>query len=164
MVGPRFVGATTLTIAHRLRPTLSFGLSAQVSTTRVAFESVSRGGGLACGVRLDDATVMCRGFEDYGQVSGAPAIRDVLGVSSGGLDRCGADRSGGVFCWGNDYWGQAFPDSIRGVAAGAAHPYAVNGDDVLSCWGDVVGLVDLPENILFASVAVGTTYSCGRRH
>ena len=87
--------------------------------------------------------------------SGAPEIgsSDWRQVSAGGDHTCGIRRSGRLFCWGSDNFGQlgngattgprSTPAEVSGtatdwasVSAGARHTCAVKTTGRLYCWGD----------------------------
>lgn len=89
---------------------------------------------------------------DAGAVSLTP-LQDVADIAAGESHSCALDRSGRVFCWGENLIGQlglgaasgetARPSpvplptlsAIRAIASGFNHSCAITGDRGLRCWG-----------------------------
>jgi alpha-tubulin suppressor-like RCC1 family protein len=139
----------------RLTPVAVNGLDASAV-------SLSPGDSHACAA-LDTGAVKCWGSNGYGQLGdGLTALRtsptDVYGLNggfasvvSGGNHSCGLTSSGGVYCWGNNRFGQLGDNSLtsrtspvpvyglsQGVlelAAGSNHTCARTASQVL-CWGN----------------------------
>lgn len=113
--------------------------------------------------------VFCWGFNDDGRVGlgyantsgcdcvpAAPATPVMIGVvqiSAGGFHTCALSASGGVYCWGWNYYGQlgngyenggarvlAPPPApvltgVAAITAGLEYECAVTGAGAMSCWG-----------------------------
>lgn len=124
------------------------------------------GGAHTCALRAD-ATVWCWGWNAYGQLGREPdpmgerrqptpirvaGLADVVRLSAGRVHNCALTRSGRVYCFGWNEYGQlgvpaslpysASPVEIRDIgqvislSAGSHHTCAVNTAGSVYCWGD----------------------------
>ncbi len=106
--------------------------------------------------------MLCWGYDQYGQVDGAPNATSpyyssgsppgggtFTQVSAGGNHTCGIRTSGTMLCWGDDQYGQV--DGVPGsyssgsppgggtfteVSAGETHTCGIRTSGTILCWGD----------------------------
>jgi alpha-tubulin suppressor-like RCC1 family protein len=115
----------------------------------------------ACAV-VEDGSVRCWGYSDYGQLGNGAALDDVAfrvpvdvqgiadayAITSFGDHTCALDTSGAAWCWGANDYGQlgdgsgttsAVPVGVAGtfasIDAGYAHTCAVTNVGGVQCWG-----------------------------
>lgn len=107
----------------------------------------------AC-AKMTDGTLRCWGLSFGGVVD--PGLTDVSAVALGEGHRCAIGREGGgsrgVYCWGDNAFGQcgqtvlepvlgpafvfSLPGDVLDVSVGSAHSCAWTGAGELFCWGD----------------------------
>jgi len=106
----------------------------------ITVDSISTGMYHTCGVKTDGSLV-CWGYDGYGQVSGPNAAADAFTrVSGGGYHTCGLKEDGGLACWGQDGYGQVSgpngsSDTFVQVSGVGYHTCGVKADGSLTCWG-----------------------------
>ena len=136
-------------------PAGSLALSASAS-------QVSAGSNHTCAV-TSDGGVVCWGFNSSGQVGDGTRVQrnspvavsglgsGVLSVVSGHLHSCALTSTGGVKCWGANFYGQlgdggggtaTTPVDVQGltngviaIATGSDHTCAVTSGGAVKCWG-----------------------------
>lgn len=143
------------TIIESRTPVAVNGLSSGVTV-------ISVGNDHACAL-TDDAGVLCWGNNSRGQlgdgttkdistpitVSGLPS--DVIIISSGYAHTCASTDSNGLFCWGDNYFGQLggaaassivpqavenLPSDVTSITSGYTHSCAHDNGGEILCWGD----------------------------
>jgi alpha-tubulin suppressor-like RCC1 family protein len=168
--------------------------------TPPVFRQVSAGGSHGCGVTTENQ-LYCWGNNNTGQlgtgttsppsrfpVAVATTLRFRM-VSAGATFTCGVTGFDGLYCWGENNYGQlgngtrtdsprpvrvATNIRIRAVSAGAHHACAVSIGDIVYCWGrnDFGQIGDgtrtdrpVPTRPAgwshFSSVSAGNGFSCG---
>ena len=167
-----------------------------------AFVSLVGGLGFTCGLTTE-REALCWGVNDVGQLgdgntgTDSPVPVAVLGghrfasIAGGGQHTCGLTTEGGVYCWGDNGYGQLgdgktgqdsdVPVPIQGahtfasVAAGSYHTCGLTTDAEAYCWGfNTSGQLgdgnldqdsDTPTAVQggyrFASIVAGTLHTCG---
>jgi alpha-tubulin suppressor-like RCC1 family protein len=185
-------------VAHYTQPEASLFPTA-------AFD-VAVGQGHLCIVEWQDGGVFCQGWGRYGQLGNGetrdatlpvPVVLDVgdgspldfCQVSVGNWHTCGLDLNGGVWCWGNNTYGQLGDGSgmnqvipvrldsalrFADVACGTYHTCAVDSDGAAWCWGnndygqlgdtttdDRATPVSVTGGHVFEKLAVGALFTCG---
>ncbi|ACL23603.1 RCC1 domain-containing protein [Chloroflexus aggregans] len=125
--------------------------------------AIAAGGAHTCAL-TSSGGVWCWGGNDSGQlgdgsytdrstpgaVSGLPS--GVTAIAAGGAHTCARTSSGGVWCWGGNFYGQlgdgtttdrstpgavsGLPSGVTAIAAGNYHTCALTGSDGVWCWGD----------------------------
>ena len=133
------------------------------------FSQLSVGGLFACGIRLENGSIICWGFPgDSVCVSHTPAAGqlvaptgDFVSISSGFYSSCALDKTGAVSCWGAGTatddpaelcmgstfnLGQAAPPTgtFRSVKVAANHACGVKTDGTIACWGAGTSDEDCP--------------------
>lgn len=125
-------------------------------------DSLQCGAKHTCAHRSDDA-LWCWGSNAYGQIGDGtttdrttPTQVSMLGntvvrVGTGGSHTCAFDKSGAVWCWGNNQYGQLgvgdmvgrqVPTKLNGIAninqiwPGGSHTCALDTKFTLWCWGN----------------------------
>jgi alpha-tubulin suppressor-like RCC1 family protein len=100
-----------------------------------SFVSVAVGGDHLCAIR-SDGRAFCWGFGERGQLGSGKiegflaAPVEVVGlpaataISAGGEFTCALTAAGGVYCWGNDEYGQV-GDGVADINASRPAPFAV---------------------------------------
>jgi alpha-tubulin suppressor-like RCC1 family protein len=156
----------------------------RVSTT-VAFRTLASGGTMTCGL-TPAGTAYCWGLAGSA-IALAPALVpgsiQFADLTGGRGYVCGRTSAGRVYCWGSVFtWAARTPTAVRGdmlfaqISAGASHACGVALADGLGyCWGrmDTYPLgsaipqgvretpVAIPGGLRYASVAAGSTFTCG---
>ncbi len=143
------------TIGERTTPTSVVGLSNGVS-------AISLGMLHSCAL-MTDGTMRCWGDNGWGQLGdgtttnrAAPTIpsglaSDVVEISLGDAHTCALRSTGGVKCWGSNYYRalgdgtqsdrhvptdvSALASGATSIAAGGLHSCAVLDDTTVKCWG-----------------------------
>jgi alpha-tubulin suppressor-like RCC1 family protein len=141
-------------------------LPVQVTALGAHVVQVAAGGFHTC-ARKDDGTLWCWGQNNDGELGVADPSQTpspspvqvtslgtgVVDVATSWLHVCARVADGGLWCWGNNFWGDVgdgktheFPDSpmkvatltgVAGVAAGGNHTCALVGcSRALWCWGN----------------------------
>jgi hypothetical protein len=101
-----------------------------------------------CALRTD-RTVVCWGWDAYGEATVPTGLASVAQVSAGDLHTCALKTDGTVVCWGDNYFGQATVPagltSVAQVSASAYHTCALTTDGTVVCWGwDGYGQATVP--------------------
>lgn len=141
--------------SNRLTPVDVTGLSTDVT-------SVSLGLGHGCALTSAGA-MKCWGRNSYGELGDGTTIdratpvdvvglaSDVTSISAGGAHTCALSVTGGVQCWGYNFYGQlgdgtttarltpagvtGLASGVAALAAGVAHTCAVTTAEGAKCWG-----------------------------
>jgi alpha-tubulin suppressor-like RCC1 family protein/uncharacterized protein YjdB len=154
------VGTTTLTATAT-----SGGVSAtaEVTVTRIGFDSVSAGTSVVCGLSPSGAA-FCWGSANSVGVSSLASQRTPVAVagglsfvqiSAGGDFACGLTAAGAAYCWGSNTTGQ--------LGAGSDRPTS----DCTRTFQNPVnpGVCPIPVpvsgGLTFTSVSAGRTHACG---
>jgi alpha-tubulin suppressor-like RCC1 family protein len=144
------------TTSNRYTPVSVSGLITGVN-------AIAAGGGYTCAL-LNTGGVKCWGQNSYGQlgdgsttdrytaVSVSGLASGVTAISAGSLHTCALLNTGGVKCWGRNYYGQLgdvsttdryAPVSVSGLTAGVnaiaadgGRTCALLNSGALKCWGD----------------------------
>lgn len=148
---------------------LSLSLSAhvQAATPQVLGSTLSAGVGHVCGIKEEDSTIVCWGYNEYGQTQ---APQDAfLQVDSGYYSNCGLTTNHQIKCWGHDSV-LAYPvDTIPAggkfiqTVVGGYHACALQDDGGVRCWGDNTDGRATPLPGPFIQLALGDEHSCGLR-
>ena len=137
-----------------------------VASTQSGSDAIATGGFHACEL-TSVGGVKCWGSNSNGQLgngttSDSPTPADVTGLTSGvseiatgGLHSCALTTSGGVKCWGWNFWGQvgigtvkdvSVPSDVTGltsgvqaIALGGHHSCALLTSGGVKCWGQNFG-------------------------
>jgi alpha-tubulin suppressor-like RCC1 family protein len=137
-------------------------------------ETVSTGGGFACGLR-SDGSLSCWGLNPNGEtvVPALPAALTYVQVSAGTGDGCAIRSDGSLVCWGrNLYGGNNVPPLPPGVtytqvSSGEDATCAIRSDGSLVCWGfNFDGLVNvpvLPAGVTYTQVDTLGYHACAVR-
>lgn len=124
--------------------------------------SISAGGYHTCAV-LDDASIQCWGYNDYGQLGNGTVtyggiatptpvvgIADAVAVSAGGYHTCASLADTTLKCWGANWDGELgngtyshspLPVAVNGISsvvgmtAGRYHTCALLKESIVKCWG-----------------------------
>jgi alpha-tubulin suppressor-like RCC1 family protein len=163
--------------------------------------SVSAGGHHTCAI-LDTGSVVCWGWNEYGQLgdgttSNSPTPVDVSGLSAGVEDvslgsqhTCALLDTGGIKCWGFNWFGQVgdgtngnnrlLPVDVFGLTSGVEtvitgwrHTCAILASGDMMCWGrnesgmlgngtttDASSPVEVPGITWAAAAAAGNLHTC----
>ena len=144
-------------------PVVVEGLSGGVSDI-TAGGIVTEHDGHSCAL-TDAGGVMCWGSNEYGQLGDGTTTsrstpvavtglsRGVAAVAAGGWHICALTDTGGVLCWGNNFYGQLGNDTtaiytstvpvaveslssgVAAIAAGDWHTCALTASGGVMCWG-----------------------------
>ena len=132
---------------------------------------VAAGGYHTCAL-LKAGGVVCRGYDEFGQVSGIPALDrsatppETWKLLSGGeFHTCGLVSDGTVRCWGDNRFGQAPAKTTAAsgkfvwVDAGAWHTCALSDEEAIECWGrnddNQADVPDLAAGLTWLAVSAG---------
>ena len=123
------------------------------------FLAAATGATHTCGI-LDDATLLCWGLGDEGQLDAPDGPFDML--SAGHAHTCAIDASGETFCWGrNDHGQTELSGDFVSVSAGGAHSCGLDAAGSVTCVGrNDVGQADVPAHA-FLSISAGEKHTCG---
>jgi alpha-tubulin suppressor-like RCC1 family protein len=133
----RFIGLAAVMLLLSVRSTRA----AEAGITSEETD-ISAGGFHTCWLKAD-GSVLCWGFNGYGQVSPIPGNGPGVfsQVSAGDFHSCALKTDGSVACWGQNNSGQVspVPDNGPGVfeqaSAGEYHSCGLKVDGSLVCWG-----------------------------
>jgi alpha-tubulin suppressor-like RCC1 family protein len=121
---------------------------------------IDAGAGHTCGV-MEDSTVQCWGYNDYGQLGDGgtiskfipvvvPGLSSVRSISAGFYTTCAVLTYATARCWGYNGVGQLgdgtstdryMPvavsglSNVRSISVGSYHTCSVLGDRGVQCWG-----------------------------
>ena len=136
----------------------------------VSFSRVSAGNGFSCGLRGDNGTLACWGFNP--RVGPCPAEEPCPGlldppagafvaVALGDIGNtlCALDEEGRATCWGE---GATDPpaERLRRIGAGASHACGVEGEGDVVCWGADGEAWTEPPDVSATAVVGGINHSC----
>jgi alpha-tubulin suppressor-like RCC1 family protein len=132
--------------------------------------AVSAGSAHACSIvaaRLfRPPTLVCWGYNGWGQATVPPALGPVKAVSAGYITTCVLTPAGGVVCFGaNNYGMLAVPPGleagITAVSAGNSHACALTADGAPICWGgNFAGQATPPPGLTgLKQIEAGTSYT-----
>ncbi len=116
-------------------------------------------GGYHTCVILNDGSVACWGYNEYGQLGNAglgevitpmrvAGIGSVQSLSAGAYHTCAVVSGGAAKCWGDNRYRQVYvqktapgqiadtPGNFRSIAAGGAHTCALTEGGSVVCWGN----------------------------
>jgi len=142
----------------------------------VTLETISAGGGHACGVTTT-GTLVCWGSWAYQVYESAVPQGSFRQVTSGDYHDCALSTDDSVVCWGfgedgevgscsgDEVCGQATPPpgEFLQIDAGTLYSCGVRLDGTVECWGNNdSGQSDAPEGT-FKQVRCGSQKSCGVR-
>lgn len=127
-----------------------------------AFDSISVGTGVACGVGIN-GRISCWGTcNNYGQLEVPDG--EFTKVTAGSKEACGLHTDGKLECWGG-LAGVGEPDGGEAlvyvdVSTSVAHTCAVDVGDTVHCWGsNLMGQAEEPEGA-FLRVFAGDDSTC----
>lgn len=134
-----------------------------VASLSNGIKAITTGGLHACALTAAGG-VKCWGNNDYGQLGDYTKIdrlspvdvygltSDVIAISAGAYHTCAVKAGGGVWCWGDNHYGQLgnnttsdslIPDNVTALASGAIavaagynHTCALMAGGGIKCWGD----------------------------
>ena len=116
-----------------------------------------------CALRAD-RTVVCWGYNKYGQTSVPDSVQgETVQIVAGDFHTCAVQADRTVVCWGDRSYGQtSVPDSVQGeavqIAAGWYRTCAVLVNRKVVCWGkNTSGQMNIP-----ASVQGETVQDCNK--
>ena len=121
-----------------------------------AFQQVSAGYELSCGVRTD-ATLAC--WAEFGSAAIVPPAGTYTSVSAGRSQACALRTDGSATCWGEaGKVAEPVPTGVFvQVDAGASHACGVRPDASVLCWGDdSSGQAEAPSGA-FSQVSAGVS-------
>lgn len=139
------------------------------SSSEDGFIDFSIGYEVMCGVRADNTTTCKTGpfNTNYDIPDNAPALAK---VESGSSHSCGVTTGNGIYCWGDEDFGQLnAPNNVVNfvsVSVGTGfHSCGVTNDNQIICWGlDTNGQASPPnDGYGFTQVYVGYQSTCGLR-
>jgi hypothetical protein len=126
-------------------------------------EAITTGTSHACALLADD-TVSCWGSNGDGALGDGttttpsiatpatvPGLTNVAAISAGGYHTCALSKTGEVWCWGDNEYGQVgaggadvlSPQQVpevtdaTAIAAGSTHTCALQSDGEVVCWGGI---------------------------
>ncbi len=113
---------------------------------------------MACGLGTD-GQVRCR--DAITPAATAQAVENhgpYIGLAVGSAHACAIQLNGAVFCWGDNFAGQASPPAgtFAALSAGALQTCGIRADGHLACWGSG----GTPPGGLYARVSVGSGHAC----
>jgi probable HAF family extracellular repeat protein len=103
-------------------------------------------------VLRDDRTILCWGYNDYGETNPPAGLGPVSYMSVGGYHTCAIKADRTVVCWGgNGYLESTVPagvGSAKALGAGTYHSCAVRVDGTVACWGrNSAGQANVPAGL-----------------
>lgn len=113
-----------------------------------------------------DGTVVCWGYDLFGQSTVPADLNSVGQVSAGGYHTCVVKSDGTVVCWGRNVEGQTTVPSglttVAQISAGGFHTCALKTDGTVACWGsNFAGQATVPGGLsAVVQVSAGDTHSC----
>jgi alpha-tubulin suppressor-like RCC1 family protein len=126
---------------------------------------IDAGGYHTCGL-LNDGSVRCWGYNEYGQTTVPGTLGPVAQLSVGAFHNCALTIDGEVSCWGYNAFGQSTPPADLGpvtqISAGNYHTCALKADGTVACWGSEGGLQRLVPAGLnsVTQISAGIYHSC----
>lgn len=127
---------------------------------------VSAGYNNTCAVR-DDGTLLCWGYDQYGQSTVPAGLTSVVQVSNASISTCALKADGTVVCWGYPYVGTTtVPAGLASVAQMSQglgdHVCAVTAGGTVVCWGNnPYGEINVPRGLTsVVQVSAGGYHTC----
>ncbi|GAB4859944.1 hypothetical protein Ancab_011423 [Ancistrocladus abbreviatus] len=140
---------------------------------RMAFVTITSGGGFSCGIVKDAWYVLCWGENGIGDyIETQFGNMSMFSLVAGKSHVCGLTMSGILICKGSNEFGQldAPPNAAfeySGIALGAKHSCATKRESgKVVCWGGGVAgwsgfMTDGIESLSFESIVAGLDFTCG---
>lgn len=126
---------------------------------------IDAGGYHNCALK-NNGSVLCWGYNEYGQINVPADLGPVSQLSAGAFHSCALTASGEVKCWGYNLFGQSTPPSDLGavsqISAGNYHTCALKTDGTVACWGSEGGLqILVPAGLnSVTQLSAGIYHSC----
>merc|ERR1711871_1082997 len=110
-------------------------------------------------------SLQCWGLMEFGQEQW-PVREDFRVVNVGDYHACAITNAGALYCWGDNFVGQAsVPSGVtkwKQVAGGRGHTCAIDNSNRMHCWGDgSSGQTKVPCADFWISVSAGAFHTCG---